>query len=103
MTEFIKAQSWALLTNKSSTTFLLKGRLFLTNQHLIFRASPFSLSSTYISIALTDINAMEPVWYFINSLQITTKQGEQLIFGVIDRQAIQNAIHVQLTSDNAQK
>lgn len=71
------------------------GKLYLTNQRLIFEAHKFNVQRGVTEVELSNIQALHPCWtrqwglfpIFPNSLAVYTKHGEEYRFVLFGRSA----------------
>lgn len=79
------------------------GKLYLTNQRLIFEAHKFNVQRGMTEIELSNIQALHPFWtrqwglfpIFPNSLAVYTKHGEEYRFVLLGRSTWAVAIEAQ--------
>jgi hypothetical protein len=79
------------------------GKLYLTNERLIFEAHRFNVQRGVTEVELSNIDALSPSWtrqwgllpIFPNSLAIHTKLGEEYRFVLFGRSAWAAAIESQ--------
>ncbi|MGO9770624.1 MAG: GRAM domain-containing protein [Roseiarcus sp.] len=77
------------------------GRLYLTNQRLVFETHKLNVQSGTKEIALSDVQSLQPCWtkflgifpLFPNSLAIFTKDGTEYRFVLAGRRAWAAAIN----------
>lgn len=85
------------------------GKLYLTNQRLVFESHKFNMQSGVTEVELSSIQSSEKCWtrflglfpLFPNSLAVYTKQGKELRFVLFGRGAWAAAIEAQKYSVNA--
>jgi hypothetical protein len=79
------------------------GKLYLTNQRLVFEAHSFNVQSGTSELALSNVQSLRPCWTkflgFIpllpNSLAVYSKQGDEYRFVLFGRHAWAAAIDAQ--------
>lgn len=79
------------------------GKLYLTNQRLVFEAHKFNVQRGVTEVELSNIQALHPCWTrqwglfptFPNSLAVYTKHGEEYRFVLFGRSAWVVAIEAQ--------
>ena len=79
------------------------GKLYLTNQRLVFEAHKFNVQQGVTGVELSNIQALRTCWtrllglfpIFPNSLAIYTKHGEEYRFVLFERSAWVVAIDAQ--------
>jgi len=79
------------------------GKLYLTNQRLVFEAHKFNVQRGATELELSTIQLLRPCWtrqwglfpIFPNSLAVYTKDGEERRFVLVDRSAWARAIEAQ--------
>lgn len=79
------------------------GKLYLTNQRLVFEAHRFNVQRDSTEIDLADVQSLEKCWtkflglipLMPNSLAVHTKDGEEYRFVVFGRGRWATAIHAQ--------
>lgn len=87
----------------------VSGKLYLTNQRLVFESHKFNVQSGVTEIELTNIQSSEKCWtkflgflpLFPNSLAVYTKQGKEWRFVIFGRGAWAAAIEAQKGDVNA--
>ena len=85
------------------------GKLYLTNQRLVFEAHKFNVQSGVTEVELSNIQSSEKCWtkflgflpLFPNSLAIYTKQGKEYRFVLFGRGAWSAAIEAHKCGANA--
>lgn len=85
------------------------GRLYLTNQRVVFESHKFNVQSGVTEIEIPSIQSSEPAWtkflgflpIFPNSLSVYTKQGKEYRFVLFGRGAWAAAITATSQGANA--
>ncbi len=85
------------------------GKLYLTNQRLVFEAHKFNVQSAPAEVDISNIKSSEPSWtkflgfipIFPNSLSVYTKQGKESRFVLFGRGAWAAAITATIQGANA--
>lgn len=85
------------------------GKLYLTNQRLVFESHKFNVQSGVTEVELCNIQSSEKCWklflgffpLFPNSLAVYTKQGKEFRFVLFGRGAWAAAIEAQKSNANA--
>ena len=85
------------------------GKLYLTNQRLVFESHKFNIQSGVTEVELSNIQSAEKCWtkflgffpIFPNSLAVYTKQGKEYRFVLFGRGAWAAAIEAQKSGANA--
>ncbi len=80
------------------------GKLYLTNQRLVFEAHKINFQGGTTEIELSNIQSLRPCWtrflgilpLFPNSLAVFTKQGKEYRFVLFGRHAWAAAIEAQI-------
>jgi len=80
------------------------GKLYLTNQRLIFEAHRINVQSGITEVNIKNVQSTKPCWtrflglipIFPNSLAIFTKQGQEYRFALFERHAWATAIAAQI-------
>lgn len=81
------------------------GKLYLTNQRLIFESHKLNFQAGGAEVELSNIQSSLPCWTWVlgvvplfpNSLAVFTKQGQELRFALFGRHAWSAAIEAQRT------
>lgn len=89
--------------NLQKNTETVGGKLFLTNQRLVFESHKFNIQGGATEIELSNIQSCEKCWtmflgfipLFPNSLAVYTKQGKEFRFVLFGRGAWVAAINAQ--------
>lgn len=85
------------------------GKLYLTNQRLVFESHKFNVQSGVTEVDLSNIQSLEKCWtkflaflpLFPNSLAVYTKQGKEYRFVLSGRGAWSAAIEATRSGANA--
>jgi len=85
------------------------GKLYLTNQRLVFESHKFNIQSGVTEVDLSNIESLEKCWtkflgflpVFPNSLMVYTKQGKEYRFVLFGRGAWLAAIEATKSGANA--